>query len=226
MSEDRAEAATPEPTEAQWKLVRSVERLIHKLVHDLAPHAAEDFRKDLASAGRSGAIVAASRFDPGRGVRFATYAVPYISGEIRRARDKEGRQGKLHRRAREAGVGFLAQQPEAGDVVRDPPEVNRERAHALVEALLTAMYAGVASAPPDPETAMIQKEMHEALRAAVAKLEPAQQDVVRLRYDEDMELKEAGAALGISERTTRRRQEDVLDSLALKLLRFWPEEEG
>ena len=39
---------------------------------------------DLFQAGCVGLIKAADAFDPARGVRFSTYAVPVILGEIRR----------------------------------------------------------------------------------------------------------------------------------------------
>lgn len=228
MSSGADDAAPPRLTEAQWKLVSSVERLIHKLVHDLAPRVGADLRQDLASAGRQGAVLAAARFDPARRVRFTTYAVPYIAGTIRRARDKERRAMKLSRRAAEAGAAFLAAQPEAAEVALDPPELNRERAHALTRALFLAMYEGIVGAEPDPdpEGAAILAQMRDALRAALARLPQEQRDVLRLRFEQDMELRQAGEALGLSERTARRRQEEALDALAVELLRFWPDEEG
>jgi len=38
--------------------------------------------EDILSVGREGLINAVDRFDPGRGTKFATFAVPTIRGEI------------------------------------------------------------------------------------------------------------------------------------------------
>ena len=40
--------------------------------------------EDMVQAGSLGLVKAARNFDPGRGLRFSTYAVPVILGEIRR----------------------------------------------------------------------------------------------------------------------------------------------
>jgi RNA polymerase sigma-B factor len=60
--------------------------------------------EDLIQVGTIGLINAIDRFDPGRGIRFATYATPTIVGEIRRHFRDKGWAVKVPRRLQELSL--------------------------------------------------------------------------------------------------------------------------
>ena len=60
---------------------------------------------DLYGAGCVGLVKAAAAFDRDRGVKFSTYAVPVILGEIKRL-FRDGGSVKVSRSVRELGMGY------------------------------------------------------------------------------------------------------------------------
>lgn len=81
-----------DPRFAEWRATGDI-RIRNALVEDtswLASFCARRFahrgesREDLAQVALVGLVNAVSRFDPGRGLSFSTFAVPTIEGELRR----------------------------------------------------------------------------------------------------------------------------------------------
>ena len=94
---------------------------------------------DLVQAGSVGLVQASTRFDPSRGVAFATFVAPAVEGEIRRhlrerspglrlPRDVQRMSGEL-RRTSDALVASLGRAPEVAEVAAaldaDVSEVER-----------------------------------------------------------------------------------------------------
>jgi len=73
-------AATRSPVGLD-QIVRDNQRLLHHVLKRFA--SADEPYEDLLQVANLGLIKAAQRFDPGKGVRFSTYAVPVIEGEVR-----------------------------------------------------------------------------------------------------------------------------------------------
>jgi RNA polymerase sigma-B factor len=73
-------AATRSPVSLD-QIVRDNQRLLHHVLKRFAT--ADEPYEDLLQVANLGLIKAVQRFDPGRGVRFSTYAVPVIEGEVR-----------------------------------------------------------------------------------------------------------------------------------------------
>ena len=67
---------------AMEKLVRDNDALVHYVVKRLKTQGRE--YEDLYQLGRLGLVRAVRNFDESYGVKFSTYAVPMIMGEIRR----------------------------------------------------------------------------------------------------------------------------------------------
>lgn len=63
------------------ELVRRNQNLLHHILKRFA-YASEPY-EDLVQVANLGLIKAAQRFDPGRGVRFSTYATAIVDGELR-----------------------------------------------------------------------------------------------------------------------------------------------
>ena len=73
-------AATRSPVSLD-QVVRDNQRLLHHVLKRFGT--ADEPYEDLLQVANLGLIKAAQRFDPSKGVRFSTYAVPVIEGEIR-----------------------------------------------------------------------------------------------------------------------------------------------
>ena len=76
-----AEYAATHSAEALDQLVRANQRLLHHVLKRFST--ADEPYEDLLQVANLGLIKAAQRFDPDKGVRFSTYAVPVIEGEVR-----------------------------------------------------------------------------------------------------------------------------------------------
>ncbi len=73
-------AATRSPAGLD-QIVRDNQRLLHHVLKRFAT--ADEPYEDLLQVANLGLIKAVQRFDPSKGVRFSTYAVPLIEGEVR-----------------------------------------------------------------------------------------------------------------------------------------------
>lgn len=78
---------------------------------------------DLYSAGCMGIIKAYDRFDSTRGVRFSTYAVPVILGEIKRLFRDDG-SVKVSRSLKELSIRILKKQEELALKLGKEPTIN------------------------------------------------------------------------------------------------------
>jgi RNA polymerase sigma factor for flagellar operon FliA len=180
---------------------------------------------DLVSYGLLGLIGAIERFDPEREIKFETYAISRIKGAIidelraldwvprsvrTRARDIERAMVELERRLLRAPTDEeLADKlgistDELGDALT---EISRSSIAALDE-LWTATAGGdqVAlidtiedTSGPDPQGALAQTELKEALGEAIARLPEREKLVVTLYYYEELTLREIGEVLGVTE---------------------------
>ena len=180
---------------------------------------------DLVSYGLLGLIGAIERYDPEREIKFETYAISRIKGAIidelraldwvprsvrTRARDIERAIAELERRLHRAPTdeeisAKLGITPdELGDSLT---EISRSSIAALDE-LWTSTGGGdqVAlidtiedTSGPDPQGALAQTELKEALGESIARLPEREKLVVALYYYENLTLREIGEVLGVTE---------------------------
>jgi len=221
--------------EVREHLIRRHEGLVRHVVKDYT--SSGESYEDLYGVGMLGLINAVDRFDPERGTRFATFAVPTIRGEIRRYfRDKTWgvrvprRIQELSLKARDAVERFMAshgRSPTYEELARELGVTEEEAIEALEvsrqydlasieqpqvdteddEALTAAERAGAL----DPEIEAIADR--DAIEAAISKLSPREQDVIRLRFFEGLSQAEVGRRLGISQMHVSRLQHRALDKL-------------
>jgi RNA polymerase sigma factor for flagellar operon FliA len=180
---------------------------------------------DLVSYGLLGLIGAIERYDPEREIKFETYAISRIKGAIidelraldwvprsvrTRARDIERAIAELERRLHRAPTDEeiadkLGITP--GELEDSLTEISRSSIAALDE-LWTATAGGdqVAlidtiedTSGPDPQGALAQTELKEALGEAIARLPEREKLVVTLYYYEELTLREIGEVLGVTE---------------------------
>ncbi len=182
--------------------------------------------EDLVSYGLLGLIGAIERYDPDRDVKFETYAIARIRGAIidelraldwvprsvrSRARDIERAIGEL-----EAKFGRVPSDEEiAGKlgITKDEldeslSEIGRSSIAALDELWTISGSSGDQVAlidtiedteAPDPQGALSQTELREAIADAIARLPEREKLVVTLYYYEELTLREIGEVLGVTE---------------------------
>lgn len=214
-------------------LINRHEGLVRHVVRDYA--ASGESYEDLYSVGMLGLINAVDRFDPERGTRFATFAVPTIRGEIRRyfrdktwgvrvprrvqelslkARDTVERFTQTHGRtptyeelAQELGVT----EEEAIEAL----EVSRQYELASIERTTDGEDDTLAeidrAGTPDPEIEALADR--DALLRAVQKLPPRERMVVLLRFFAGLSQQQVGERLNVSQMHVSRLQHRALQKL-------------
>lgn len=180
---------------------------------------------DLYSAGLLGLIQAVDNFDPARGIKFETYAIPRIRGAILdelRAQDWFPRS--LRRKARQLESAYATLESALGRAATDE-EVARHLGVELGE--LDRMVGEVAVATmvsldstlhpedggdgdrvvdtlvdekaDDPADRIEEREMREVVAATLGELGDRERLVLTLYYYEELTLKEIGEVLGVTE---------------------------
>jgi len=192
---------------------------------------------DLISVGHLGLINAVDRFDPQRGTRFATFAVPTIKGEIRRHFRDRGWGIRVPRRVQELVHRVKRKHDELSQLRGRSPSY-RELATALgvgeeevVEAFEASQQYDLLSTDAslyddDGETQLSSHEREGALdpaleligdrdeiQAALDKLPPRERVIIKLRYSQDMSQTEIAKRLGISQMHVSRLQHRALGHL-------------
>ena len=177
---------------------------------------------------------AVERFDPTRGARFLTFAVPTMVGEVKNYfRDRAGlirtpRGGATLLREIEKTRAILEQ-----ELLRSPTlDEIAARAdlplESVVEAMAIANSRSVASLDADTsdkedgtladlfgqdEQGFERFETHEAIRTAISGLDTLEQTCVRLRFFENKNQRETAREMGVSQMTISRMERRILQKL-------------
>lgn len=213
---------TPQGVPDKEQLVLQYAPLVKRIaLHLLAKLPASVQLDDLIQNGMIGLLDAIGRFEEGLGAQFETYAVQRVRGamldglrendwlprgvrrEMRRVEEAIHRLEHLHGRpptetelAESLGMPLVEYQRLLQDA----------RGHQLIyiedltgdedENYLDRNYAGTS---PDPLAALEDQSMREALVGAIATLPEREQLMMSLYYEEDLNLKEIGEVLGVTE---------------------------
>jgi RNA polymerase sigma factor for flagellar operon FliA len=181
---------------------------------------------DLVSYGLLGLIGAIDRFDPGREIKFETYAVSRIRGAIideLRSLDWVPRSVRTRAREIERAIAELearlGRPPEDEEIAaklgisedefqESLADISRTSIAALDELWSPSASGGEAVALIDtiedplaaePQAEMAQTELREILGEAIARLPEREKLVVTLYYYEELTLREIGEVLGVTE---------------------------
>ncbi len=187
---------------------------------------------DLFQAGCLGLVKAVDAFDESRGVRFSTYAVPVILGEMRRLfRDggtvKVGRTLKeLSIRATRECAAFEARQgrqPSIGELAQALGVETAEAAQALGAAQqplsLTAETddgGGQLDIPVEAPEEKLSELL--ALKQVVGELAPKDRSLIILRFFRSLTQVKTAEILGMTQVQVSRREKKILQELRTKLL--------
>ncbi|MCM1486975.1 MAG: sigma-70 family RNA polymerase sigma factor [Firmicutes bacterium] len=200
------------------------------LVHSLAAR----FRgrgieyEELFAAGCEGLVKAAKGFEEERGLRFSTYAVPVILGEIKRL-FRDGGSVKVSRGLKELSLKAARVQeqlrskgsePRLSDIASALGVTVEQAGEAVAAALppvsLTAYgdddgECGNLDLPVPPEQAKLTERI--ALNQCLALLPEEDRRLICLRYTENRTQSEVGRIMGLSQVQVSRREKRILSRL-------------
>lgn len=221
--------------EAREVLIEENMGLIHHVVKRFLGRGVE--AEDLFQIGAIGLVKAVDRFDLSFGVRFSTYAVPMIAGEIKRflrddsmikisrslkelaIRAARLREQILMERGEEPGVEELA-----GCLGVEPEElVQAMDGSAEVESLQKIVYQGdgeglslmdkVEQGKDEEETLLRQLLLEQLL----SDLEPKERKLIVLRFFHDRTQTQVAEELGMSQVQVSRLEKKILLSLKRRI---------
>ncbi len=212
------------------EVVRQNMGLVHTCAHRYKGRGVE--YEDLVQAGCIGLIKAADLFDYSRGLRFSTYAVCLILGEIRRL-FRDGGAVKVSRPLKELSLKVSRLRDDFAARKGRQPTVS-ELAKALGVGEEQIVEALSVAAPPlsltqDADAGGGQLDLpvesHEerlsdriALSQAIARLEGRDRALILLRYFGGKTQTETAARLGMTQVQVSRREKKILQALREELL--------
>ena len=216
--------------EAMDELVRCNMALVRSIVKKYVNRGVE--YDDLYQIGSMGLVKAVKNFDPAYNVRFSTYAVPMIAGEIKRYLRDDG-MIKVSRSLKElAGKAAAAQVELSSRLGRDPgiqelaeymgenPEeismaMDASRPHISIyepvygdegDALVMDKLTGSSDGDDDALDRILLQQL-------MSILEPREQKIIMLRYFRDKTQSEIAASMGISQVQVSRLESRIMKKL-------------
>ena len=219
--------------EARRELIEGNLRLVLSVIQRFAGRG--ENADDLFQVGCVGLIKAIDNFDPAQPVRFSTYGVPMIIGEIRRfLRDNNALRVSRSLRdaaykamqAREALEKQLGREPTVDEVARQAG-LSRREVNAALESVVEpisleeplytdggdAMYVIDQVRDPDSEDSWISGL---EFRQTVAGLTPREKRIMELRYLKGETQMEVAREIGISQAQVSRLEKAALEQFRHK----------
>ena len=190
--------------------------------------------EDLQQVAAMALMKAIERFDPGRGLKFSTYAAPPITGEVRNyirdkgslirvSRDARARLAWVQR-VRDELTGRLQREPSMREIA-DEMRLPYEELLALLD-LRDGAETTSLNAPLSEEDARelemrlgVNEEGYERveqqdwLRWALSQVTPKERMLLELRYVRRMGQREAAREMGVSQMQVSRMERRVLSRL-------------
>ncbi len=185
---------------------------------------------DLFQIGSIGLIKSIDKFDLSYDVRFSTYAVPMIIGEIQRFLRDDGsvkvsrtlkETGNKIRRAKDALTKILGRSPTVNEIA-DELEITMEEVIHAEEAGRTphSIHETVFENDGDPITLLDQLALEDSkwfeklsLEEAIQNLSDRERLIVYLRYYKDQTQTEVAERLGISQVQVSRIEKKLLQEI-------------
>jgi RNA polymerase sporulation-specific sigma factor len=188
---------------------------------------------DLFQVGCIGLIKAISNFDPGKQVRFSTYGVPMIAGEVRRyLRDNSAI--RVSRSLRDVAYRVLqCKETMTADMGREPSVEELAKALELTAETVTealdavcapvSLYDPVYSEGGDPLTVMDQVRdtkntedgwmEHIALKEAFRALGDREKQILSMRFYDGKTQMEVAGLVGISQAQVSRLEKNAISTM-------------
>ena len=188
---------------------------------------------DLFQVGCIGLIKAISNFDPGKNVRFSTYGVPMIAGEVRRyLRDNSAIRVSRSLRdvayrvlqCKEAMVTRMGREPSLEEISKEL-ELSVEEASEALDAVSApvSLYDPVYADGGDPLTVMDQVRdtkntegswlEHIALKEAFKALGKREKQILSMRFYDGKTQMEVASLVGISQAQVSRLEKNAISAM-------------
>ena len=188
---------------------------------------------DLFQVGCIGLMKAIANFDPDKQVRFSTYGVPMIAGEVRRylrdnspIRVSRSLRDVAYRvlQCKEAMLLRLDREPTLEEIAREL-ELNVEEVSQALDAICApvSLYDPIYTDGGDPLTVMDQVRdtkntegnwmEHIALRDAFRRLGDREKQILSLRFYDSKTQMEVAQVLGISQAQVSRLEKAAISSM-------------
>lgn len=173
--------------------------------------------EDLIQAGMIGLIEASKHYDPSQGASFETYAGIRVRGAmLDEVRHSDWSPRSLHRKMRELNEAMRDIENETGRDARDHEvaerlgisldeyhTILRDSASSKIFSLDQADDEGhalnLSSADKEPFSALQKEGFQQALAQSIGELPEREQMVMSLYYNDELNMKEIGQVLDISE---------------------------
>jgi len=191
---------------------------------------------DLVQVASLGLLKAIDRFEPGRGTKFTSYAVPTILGELKRhfrdkgwalhvPRDLQERALSVSRATEKLStlLGRSPRVPEVADEIGCTVEQVLEASQAAGSYETTSLDAPISREADEPaalvelvganDGAFSLVETREAVSETWDSLPEIERQVVRLRFVDDLTQREIGERIGFSQMHVSRLLRRALNSL-------------
>lgn len=177
---------------------------------------------DLIQSGTIGLLEAIQKYDASQGASFETYAGIRIRGSmLDEIRKGDWTPRSVHRKSREVSEAVRAVEARTGREARDEEVaaelgVDLETYHQTLQDAVTTQVLSIdtpdhedlsedqlslqdAADDAEPMQDLMQSQFQQHLVAAISSLPEREQIVMSLYYDEELNLKEIGEVLGVSE---------------------------
>jgi RNA polymerase sigma factor FliA len=214
MSGVSAYSQRPSARETEALVMRHAE-LVKRIAYHLAGRLPASVEvDDLIQAGMLGLLEAAANYSEGRGASFETYAGIRIRGAMLDGlRKLDWAPRSVHRKARAVAKAIREIESEIGREARDVEVAERlglklSEYHRIVEDSAGCQISSLTTeegeitltdSSADPFRDVVDEDFRAALTEAIAGLPERERLVMSLYYDDELNLKEIGAALRVSE---------------------------
>ena len=215
--------------QAGEKVLLQLQPLVRAYARRMAFREGEE--EDYFQVGMIGLLKAAQRFNPDRGVKFVTFALSWIEGEMRLYRRETRTAFKMSRSLIEQSRRLAFCREQLTQSLKREPAVG-EIAHAMgvsAEEIALIMESALPLSPfdeaelTDREGLSEQEKLLErmALHESMIRLTPLEQRLIALRFSKGLTQSEIAGRLPLSQRQVSR-----LEKRALHQLRAFLQPEG
>jgi len=234
----RLPAGHPRRAQLRAELITGYLPVAHNIAHRFVHRG--DHPDDLEQVATLGLIGAVDRFEPERGVDFLSFAVPTITGEVRRHFRDRSRTIRIPRRIIQQQAGLYEAANQLTQRLRRAPRpselaehlgISREEVIEILQVHMTASPSSLDEQPQDderpgrtritalgdvdPGIGLVEDRM--AVVPLLAQLPERERRILQLRFFHDMTQTEIAALTGISQMHVSRLLSRTLGTLRSRL---------